>query len=468
MFLSEDKLKDTDFTPTLRGKQLLLEPECRAAWQAFRSVIPLTDGDFHQYYTATVESFAEYVQTIPATRYSLYAQPYGMLQLGLDRAILCTKQALKVYQDNDSVTPDQLSSLQHAEVFAVFSAAMLNDLGTLPLRFRIHVKNRLDQAVAYDPYASSMHALGKAFSWEFCLPELADWQAPASLILAKNVLTHTGQNYKNSAFAWLSRHHDVLQLWYNLMLNITPRDEEATRRTLLTLIPRSDAIIFEKFVSDSQVTLDNNFLNARRGGGLFQEPTKSPEALRDETNRLMDLGVIAAHERVADGFAVTDASNSRTLGSYGAANAPRLMLGFAFLRWMQQALKNGQLLLNDEQASSIFRTDQGLVLNWPKVAEAFAKHQTQQKQTPLTAEKLLVELQKLSITTAKELHLRDFALKTGQGKTNFQGIVLSNPYLLYGNKALPPLTLGLREVSVTRPAAVQTAQARAEFKPTLE
>lgn len=467
MFLSEDKHKDSDFTPTLRGKQLLLEPDCRAAWQNFRQVVPLTDGDFHQYYTATVECFAEYVQNIPATRYSLYAQPYGMLQLGLDRAILCTKQALKVYQDNDSLSPDQLSSLQHAELFAVFSAALLNDLGTLALRFRLHVKNRLDQTTPYDPYAGPMPTLGKAFSWEFRLPELTDWQAPASLILAKNILTHTGQNYKNSAFAWLSRHHDVLQLWYNLMLNISPRDEEATRRSFLTLIPRSDAIIFEKFVSDIQVNAaGNNFLNTRHSSGLFQDPTKTPEGLRDETNRLMDLGVIAAHERVADGLAVTDASNSRTLGSYGAANAPRLMLGFAFLRWLQQALKNGQLLLNDEQASSIFRTDQGLVLNWQKVSEAFAKHQAQQKQAPVSAEKLLAELQKLSITTAKELNLRDFALKIGQGKTNFQGVVLSNPYLLYGNKALPPLTLGLSEVPVTRTAA--TAQVRAEFKPTME
>lgn len=469
MFLSDDKTKDFDFTPTLRGKQLVLEPDTRRAFQQFRAIIPLTDSDFQQYYTATLESFAEYVQNIPATRFSLYAEPYGFLHQSVDRAIICTRQALKAYFDIQNITPEHLSTAQHAELFAVFAAALLNDLGLLTLRFRIQVKNRIDQVVPYDPYSGPMSAQGKAFCCEFTAPELTDWQAPASLILARQVLAHTGQNYKNSAFAWLSQHHTVLQFWYNLMLSITPREEDETRRTLLTLIPRSDAVLFQKFISDAHPDMRAGLLTNRPNKALFQEPfNDSSAALRDETNLLMQLGVIPAGERGTDSFAPTDATNSRTLGSYGAANAPRLALGLAFLRWLQLSLKNGQLRVADEQAMMVFRTDNGLVLNWEKITAAYAKHQTQLKQPVTPNETLLKELQRLSVSSASSLESRQFVLKTQQGKINFKGLILDNPYILYGNKTLPPLTLGLSEVRITHPAIVKTAAIVPEHKLILE
>lgn len=469
MFLSDDKIKDVHFTPTLRGKQLLLDQDCRKAWQRFRTLIPLTDGDFNQYYTATLESFAEYVQNIPATRFSLYARAYGLLHLGLDRAILSTQQALKAYFDIQNLKPDQLSSHQHAELFAVFSAALLNDLGVLLLRFRILLKNRLDQTLNYDPYSGPMSASGKAFSFEFTTPELTDWQAPASLVLAKQVLAHTGQNYKNSAFAWLSQDHQILQFWYNLMLNITPRDEDETRRMFLSLIPKTDAEIFQKFMSENPGENRGSFLSNRATSGLFQDvPYTSSTDLRDETNRLIELGVVPSGERAFDGLAATDASNSRVLGSYGAANAPRLAAGLAFLRWLQNTLHHGQLLLADEQVSSVFRTDKGLVLNWEKVIAAYIKHQVQQKLPGASAEAILKDLQKLAISAPKELILRNFTLKTGQGKTHFQGLVLDNPYVIYNNKTLPALTLGLSEAPITRAAIVQKLQSRPEPKLSLE
>jgi hypothetical protein len=467
MFLSDDKIKDADFTPTLRGKQLLLEPNCRNAWQRFRTTIPLTDGDFNQYYTATVESFAEYVQNIPATRYSLYAQPYGFLHLGLDRAILCTKQALKAYQDFNNRTPDQLTSQQHCELFAVFSAALLNDLGLLNLRFRITLKTRLDQNVAYDPYSGAMPALGKAFCCEFLLPELTDWQAPASLMLAKQVLAHSGQNYKNSAFAWLSSHHHVLQLWYNLMLNISPREEDETRRTLLTLIPRSDAVIFQQFIGEVQPDTRGNFLSTRPYNVLFQDEAETNANERDKTLRLIQTGIIPSNEYTADNT-TTDASNSRTLGSYGAGSAPRLAVGLAFLRWLQNALARGQVLFADEQTSLMFRTDQGLVLHWAKITENYAKHQHLQKITVHSAKEILKDLHKLAISSPNALAVREFSLKTTQGKTQFQGIVLDNPYILYSNKALPALTLGIRETSITHAAVALTAAEPSAPKPKLE
>ena len=469
MFLSDDKTKDSDFTPTLRGKQLVLEPDTRRAFQQFRAVIPLTDSDFQQYYTATLESFAEYVQNIPATRYSLYAEPYGFLHLGVDRAIICTKQALKAYFDIQNVTPEQLSSQQHAELFAVFAAALLNDLGLLTLRFRIHLKNRMDQLIPYDPYSGPMSAQGKAFCSEFTAPELSDWQAPASLILARQVLSHTGQNYKNSAFAWLSGNHAVLQFWYNLMLSITPREEDETRRTLLTLIPRSDAVLFQKFISDSHPDMRAGFLTNRPNNPLFHEPFSDSSAeLRDETNLLMQMGVIPVGERGTDSLAATDATNSRTLGSYGAANAPRLALGLAFLRWLQLSLQNGQLRVADEQAIIAFRTDNGLVLNWSKITAAYTKHQAHLKLPMPSSETLLKELHRLSVSSANSLEFRQFVLKTQQGKVNFKGLILDNPYILYGNKALPPLTLGLSEERITHASVVKTASIAPEHKPILE
>ncbi len=466
MFLSDDKIKDLNFTPTLRGKQLLLDPDTRYALQQFRPLIPLTDSDFQQYYTATIESFAEYVQNLPATRYSLYAEAFGFLRLSLDRAIMCTKQALKAYFDIQNLRPDLLSSTQHAELFAVFSAALLNDLGLLTLRFRIQIKNRTDQVNLYDPYSGPMPAVGKAFSYEFLPLELTDWQAPASLILARQVLTHTGQNYKNSAFCWLSSNHQVLQFWYNLMLSISPREEDETRRTMLTLIPRSDAVLFQQFISDAIPDARASFLTNRPHNLLFQEPLGDTAAqLRDETNLLIERGVIATGEHTTDGVASTDATNSRTLGSYGAANAPRLALGLAFLRWLQLSIKNGQLIVGDEQAAIMFRTDHGLVLNWLKITAAYAKHLALQKQSPINSEALFKDLHKLAVSSANGLALRDFVLKTQQGKMRFSGLILDNPYILYGKNTLPPLTLGLAEVAITHSSPVQEATKAYEYTP---
>lgn len=448
MFQQEPKERKANLTTSiLKGKQLLMEPNCRQSWAAFRKNIPLSDADFEQYYTASVEAFAEYVQTLPATRYSLYARPYGFLQLGIDRAIIATKLSLQAFQDTAALSPEQLSAEHQAELFAVFSAALVSDVGVIPQRFKILVKNRLDQLVPFDIYAGSFATQGKEYSFEFIEPELTDWHAPASLILAKNILAATNSNYKFSAFAWLTQHHHVLHLWYNLMLRLTPREEEMTRRTLCTLIPRSDAELMDKFLEEARIAKERRATAAVAP----RKPLFVPPVIEDDEDMppsedaaFNERNMIKNRERVPgdsthDTPGVTDATNTRILGSYGASYAPRLTQGLAFLRWLRTALQHGMLLLADEQASMVFRNSDGLVLVLSRLVDAFAK----QTGTQLRLGDLIRDLQQLGVSSSENLTLKSYVLKTSKGNRSFQGITLDNPYLVYEANKLPPITLGL-------------------------
>ncbi|MCD6047553.1 MAG: hypothetical protein K0S08_1200 [Gammaproteobacteria bacterium] len=450
----------TQYFSCLKGRQMLQEPQYRNIWRNFREHIPLGDFDFEQYYTATVCVFAEYVQLVPATRHVYYSQPGGLFQLGLDRAVLSTKLALKAFQDFDGKTPDQLTAFEQAELFAVFSAALLSDIGLLTQRYKFAMLDAAEMLRSYDPYLGSMLQQGKKYAFEFTSLERGDWSGPASLVLASRLLSQTNDDYRDSGFAWISRHHDILQLWYEMMLELTPTGEGTTRRRyLISLIPFVDSNLIQDFLLNIH---DSGLLLPARQQRAFFTPTEIEESL-EQANRHHDFEgddkdasrqTKREFEKVFGGMGAADATNSQVLGSLGAALAPQLRYGLAFLGWLMNLARAGRLWTGDGQAALAFGMGGGqIVFDIQRLIQEFAKTKGMPK---ISAQELINALKEIQVLKSQNLNLRKFELNNGASVTKFDGMVLPASFVL-GDQPGPKVNLGLKEIAVQAVAVTKEA-----------
>ncbi len=471
MFTGHNSPSDTPhFTTCLKGRQILQEPTYRQTWKAFREQIPLSDFDFDQYYTATLAKFAEYVQFLPATRHVYYAQPGGLFQLSLDRAMLSTKLALKSFHDLENKTPEQLNAHELAEVFAVFAAALLSDLGLLSLRFKIKICDEENLAAAYDPYAGGMNQQGKMYYYEFTNPELLDWSAPGSLVLASHLLCDTQKDYRDSGFAWISRYHDILQMWYAMMLDLTPVVETTTRkRYLISLIPLTDNDLLQNFLLNihhaglllpnkqshtlfTPQEVDQEFLNDH--GFELDHTTEATQRARGEFEKVFGGGGGAA-----------DASNTQMLGSLGAALAPQLRYGLAFLGWLIALARAGKLWAADGQTGLAFGYGGGkIVLHLQGLLDKFVSEKNVPK---ISVQELINSLKETQLLKSQNLHPQTFELKNPNANIaamRFEGLMLPASFLLGNNQEPPKITLALQALGREIAAHAHKERIQAHFQ----
>jgi hypothetical protein len=447
-----------NFMSCSNGKQLLLlDPHYREAWSAFRELIPLSDLDFEQYYTATLIKFAEYVQTLPATQHLFYSSASGFFQLGFDRAIIATKLALQAYQDFEGVTTEELTPRDLSELFAIFSAALLSDLGLLNLRFEIKVSNAIGAAQDYDPYAGSMLEQGRMFFFQFRNRELTDWPAPASLVLAQHVLSRTQTNYADSAFAWISRDHEILQLWYSMLLDLTPAQEISTRRRFfISLIPAVDNDIAHNFL----VNIHNNgalFPGAKQNLSLFvpQDHDFSATEINPDNSELEQLRKnqeSSGFEKLFGGAAMADASSSQLPGSISATMPPLLRQGLAFLGWLLAMARNGRLagMNNNGEIPNVFGLGGGNVaLNLKQMLQQFSKDT---HFSIASAQELAEAIAKTTVLSAQKFSITTLAFNDNPA-TQFQALILPARFIfdaqhlaLASVRSLLNIPLGLGEL----------------------
>ena len=435
------------FSACLTGKKILLDVNHHQAWQTFREFIPISDEDFEHYYTAVLITFAEYVQTLPASQHVFYATPGGFFQLGLDRAMIATKLALQAYQDFEGRTPDQLTVQDLTELFAVFSAALLSDLGLLMLRFQIKINDHSGVINDYNPYFGSMLNQGQSFTFQFRPNELVDWPAPASLVLARQIMSQSQANYQESGFAWISRYHDVLQLWYAMLLDLTPAQETSTRRRfLLSLIPTVDNDLIHHFL----IHLHNSgaLFPGKKNPSLFNIQNQdtahtfgedqSPQAT--EEFDLEKLQQKAEYDKLFGG-AAADASNALP-GSVAADMPPLLRYGLAFLGWLLIMARTGQLYAGSEGPAGYGLADGKVAFDVKQLQKMFAKEANFPN---MSAEDLFTALQKIQVLQTQKISLSQLAWKDDLA-TQFTALILPVQFV-FGNLAGPKIALGLGEVA---------------------
>ena len=445
MFLDfTQSAKPNDFTSCLAGIKRLQEPHYRQAWKNFREQISLSDYDFDLYYTTTLSAFADYTQNLPASRFVFYGHAGGFLQLGFERAIIATQLAIKAYHDFEGLSHDQLGALAQAELFAVFTAALLADMNFLTKRFQIKAKDEAGQIKPYDPYQGAVSAQGKWYTYDFHNPELYGWGGPASVVLAEHLLSKTQPKYTDSAFSWISHHYDVLQLWYSMILGLSPTSDTSTRqRYLISLIPEIETDMIRELLL--HLHKQDSFASRQHNALFVPEENELDDiahAQQDEHEMVVDPISQSRREfeKVLGGGGPADASNTHILGSLGAS-LPPLAFGLGFLGWLIQQATKGKLWgLGGGKIPAAFRSSDSnhLIFDVDKLLNDYAR---EKRKTALTPAELVNALKETQLLKDHHVELNNYSLATLGGKHLFAGIQL--PIAFIGVSSLPPISLGL-------------------------
>ena len=434
-------LDDTPkFSVCLSGSQLLQDPAVRSAIEKLRSYINLTETTFNQYFIGLISNFAEYTQKLPATQHIFYAYPGGFFQLGLDRATIAIKLALQNYQEIEHLDVEEFTDVKWAELFAVFAAALLADLGLLLFRFQIKIENAVGEILDYDPYRGSLFREAKKVAFQFRPQELLDWVAPSSLILATEVLKTTQVNYRDSGFAWISRHHSVLQLWYALMLDFCPQQEDSTRqRDLISLIPLADHELINAFLNNM------NGLGANKSFSLFNNRM----AHENSENHNAE----STSENIEKFDHVFSKADSASLSEVNKKNN-FLRYGVSFLAWLKEASAQEFLASNGLQ---VYGLERGyLAFPLEKLQKLFS---AQSKNFPVVSPTELINaIYASGILKPSQINLREFCFRNNPSN-QFLALVLPASILL-GNAEALGQNISLEIMPVVGKEKVSTSENR--------
>jgi len=178
--------------PILPLNKLLPEKEKNSYLNKIQEVVALPEEHCHILYEDLIDRFSLFVQTLPE-RYG--EELGGLLHDGLRRALL----AIQILTQGKADKPHPLY------VFAVFSIALLSDLGQI-LNYRIMISD--DQGIFIDewyPYLGPMNEFGEYF-------KLRPYDS--SLSLVRNVTPLLARQLLNdTAITWLSSNNQIFDMW---------------------------------------------------------------------------------------------------------------------------------------------------------------------------------------------------------------------------------------------------------------
>ncbi|MCI0668059.1 MAG: TraI domain-containing protein [Methylococcaceae bacterium] len=162
---------------------------------------------YHRYYETALLNYANFVQQLPASENHHHSMLRGMLQRGLEVAVIALKLR-RAYLLPHGATPEVIIQKQDLWTYAIFAAALCHDIA----------KPAVDQAVAlYDAEGKSSQWI----AWTGPIPESVKWyrtkfrlervhrlHEKASLLLVGHILPKEGIEWLNddlSAFSpWVA------------------------------------------------------------------------------------------------------------------------------------------------------------------------------------------------------------------------------------------------------------------------
>lgn len=180
--------------PILPLEKLLPDIEKNHYLQKIKEIVLISDEYFNIIYADLIDNFALFVQTLP----EFYGEELGgLLSDGLRRALL----AIQILTDKPEAKPHPLF------VFAVFSLALLSDLGQVIGSYRVMISDEKGAFIDdWYPLLGNMSEFGDYFKlrpYEGTSQSLIHNITP---LLARQLLTDTG-------LTWLSSNNQIFDMW---------------------------------------------------------------------------------------------------------------------------------------------------------------------------------------------------------------------------------------------------------------
>lgn len=202
---------DSEQLTTIKTAELLFDDRRRQELLAkFPKQLSLSNENYQILCTPLLTRVAEYMQNLPETRNSYYAQSGGLLDHALERTSMALSLVRNYFlPDGEEAAP--LTQPQTLWAYAVFSASLLHDIGKLVTDFIIEVYDQQHQLRnTWNPFEGSMVGDGVYYDYDFDSSHPDTFKRRSTILLARQLMPAEG-------FSWIASNKDVLAVWLALL-----------------------------------------------------------------------------------------------------------------------------------------------------------------------------------------------------------------------------------------------------------
>lgn len=265
----------------------------------------------------TIVRYASFVQQLPASEAHHHAGAGGMLDHGLE--VLTNALALRRgYLLPQGAEPERLARTQDLWTYAVFTAALLHDVGKAAVDQRVLLFNTRKRPLGiWDPWQGPMDQTNAWYRVEFVRGRTYGLHERVAPLLARFIVPATG-------LSWLASDRDVLAAWVatisgdrdraGVLGEIVARaDGESVARNLgagesARLVTARATPLHEKLLTALRYLLDEGELPLNRNGAagwlvgddLWLVSKRTADALRAHLIREGHDGIPTGNDRLFD------------------------------------------------------------------------------------------------------------------------------------------------------------------------
>lgn len=293
-----------DLTRILPGQTILGEGKRAALLSDIKALSALEDMRYTSLCESLLNNLANYFQLLPETSNSFYIEAGGLI----DHALFRTEAAMNLFKQFLVLdTPHLLSEEQKLWQYALYSAALLQGVGKLYVDYQIKIYDGSGHMLSqWNSLASSLASAGSYYNYHFQKDSDIDFRRRINLLMARAIMPVSG-------FAWIASNPKVLAVWLALL-----QDDFRAAGTLGAILDRADALAMQHYYNEFLIRTAAIRSGRQRQGGPFHSDL--PETL-------------AGREQ---------------------------LLGLAFIQWLNQALAQGKIILNQ---APLFMVPGGMLLS---------------------------------------------------------------------------------------------------------
>lgn len=443
--LSKKKITHRDPVPILSADHLLATEKRQQALTDMRGLLSLPDEEFERIFLKVTENFAEFVQNLPETERSYYANIGGLLDHALERASL-SLFLCRTYLLPEDATLSSVSESEMLWVYAVYTAALLYDIGKIATKHIITLTDEkgsdIKSWLPYDGPMTRENASHYVYSFGEEHHDRMRWLVTP--LLARQILPEEG-------FAWIAGDTDVLESWLGLL-----SDELRSVGSLLSVIPLADAQLMESYFTDRKVFRHNLSPHTIALLSKFQKERK--ELLRRQKELREKMLAEAAErelQKIAEkaGIIKSDEQSKIPPKEEARNTSKQSLFGFPtkqpdkeikavvkhdakeitqqFVNWIQQ---NADKLnkKDSKNAALVQRVESGVLID-QKVLQQFITESKTSNLSVAALEKLITQTEIAKPVTYTQVV--ESALQSGQINS---ALLVHNPYLVFPSGP-PPL-----------------------------
>ncbi|MBA2648342.1 MAG: TraI domain-containing protein [Legionella sp.] len=255
--------------------------------QSMRALSSIETSQYDSLCTNLIEQLVNYCQKLPASTNTYYAQAGGLVDYALNR----TEAALSLFKNIVAPGSETLSPQQTLWQYALFSAGLLQNIGTLFVDYKINAFDVEGEVKQWNPLELPLIHAGCQYDYELLKEPDVGFRHRLNLLLAKTLMPASG-------FSWIASNPQVLMVWLALL-----NEDYQGAGTLGLLLIRADAIALQRYFNDFLVNVK-----------VQQNPHGS-------VNTFIDSPVPSVLEK-------------------------EQIVGLEFLQWLSQALETGKIILN--------------------------------------------------------------------------------------------------------------------------